>query len=74
MNRFLIILFNGEVWFHHSRYVKSPSKFPVLIHEVPFHDMIGLWLAMSETVIAGPTFFYETIKSHHYVTYSDTNF
>lgn len=57
VNQFSIILFSSGVWFHHSRNVQSHNKFPVLIHEVPFHDKVGLWCCMSETRITGPTFF-----------------
>jgi len=63
-NQFSIILFSGEVWFHHSGNVQSHIKSPVLIHEVPFHDRVSLWCAMSATRINGLTFFYENIKSH----------
>jgi hypothetical protein len=74
VNQFNIILFSGEVWFHHSGNVQTHNTFPVLIHEVPLPDKVGLWCATSQTRITGPTFFYDTIKSHQYVTHSDINF
>lgn len=57
VNQFNIIPFSGKVWFHHTKNVQSHNRFPVLIHELPFHDTFGLWCAMSETRITGPTFF-----------------
>jgi len=47
------------------------NRFPMLIHEVPLHDVkVGVWCAVSATKII-KSFFSEALNSGHFLTLSD---
>jgi hypothetical protein len=62
----ILILFNGNAWFHLNGHVNSHNNnSPMSIHEQPLHGVnVHVWFAMSASRIIGPIFFSETTNSH----------
>ena len=58
------ILCSDKVWFHLNGYANSQNNNnPVLIHEVPLHDIkVDVWHARSAAIITGPPIFFQEHK------------